>query len=130
MSIDFAEWKKGNREKWKIMDEVFPKIKKLLQGGRVVQFSIENNHPVMRTFESKRNDMPIKTIDGQNVFVCVCGEYWFELVDDIFICKCGRKNAFGKNEIISETPASITVKDEGYDFAKNVHVYSVTVVEE
>ena len=38
--------------------------------------------------------------------------------------------AFGKNEIISETPASITVKDEGYDFAKNVHVYSVTVVEE
>ena len=41
-----------------------------------------------------------------------------------------KKNAFGKNEIISETPASITVKDEGYDFAKNVHVYSVTVVEE
>jgi len=38
--------------------------------------------------------MPIKTIDGQNVFVCVCGEYWFELVDDIFICKCGRK--YGK----------------------------------
>lgn len=96
MSIDFAEWKKGNREKWKIMDEVFPKIKKLLQGGRVVQFSIENNHPVMRTFESKRNDMPI---NGQNVFVCVCGEYWFELVDDIFICKCGRK--YGKLMTVS-----------------------------
>ena len=38
--------------------------------------------------------MPIKTIDGQNVFVCVCGEYWFELVGDIFVCKCGRK--YGK----------------------------------
>lgn len=40
-----------------------------------------------------------------------------------------KKNAFGKNEIISETPASITVKDEGYDFTKNPHVYAVKVVE-
>ena len=53
MSIDFEEWKKGNKAKWKIMDEVFPKIEELLQGGRVVQFSIEDNHPVMRTFASK-----------------------------------------------------------------------------
>ena len=41
--------------------------------------------------------MPIKTIDGQNVFVCVCGEYWFELVGDIFVCKCGRK--YGKDTV-------------------------------
>ena len=48
--------------------------------------------------------MPIKTIDGQNVFVCVCGEYWFELVGDIFVCKCGRKY-FRNYQIIGRTIA-------------------------
>jgi hypothetical protein len=41
-----------------------------------------------------------------------------------------KNNSFGNNEIISETPASITIKDEGYKFENNVHVYAVKVVEE
>ena len=72
------------------------------------------------------------TLTGELVIAPDMGLWWpvrsgslDGFINAKYVCQ-----AFGKNEIISETPASITVKDEGYDFAKNVHVYSVTVVEE
>lgn len=40
-----------------------------------------------------------------------------------------KENGFSKAEILAETPASITVIDEGYNFIENSNVYSISKIE-
>jgi len=46
----------------------------------------------------------IKIIDGESTFVCVCGEHWFELVNDVYVCKCGRRYNKSLDEIKDNSP--------------------------
>ena len=48
--------------------------------------------------------MPIKNIDGESVFVCFCGKHWFELVNDAYVCKCGRRYNKSLDEIKNDSP--------------------------
>ena len=61
MNITDERWKqfkKNNVRNLSILDAVFPKIKPLTKGGRLVVFSFERGHPVMRTFPNSQNLRP------------------------------------------------------------------------
>mgnify|MGYP006377479857 FL=1 len=51
----FTQFKKDNARNLSILAQVFPLVKVLTKGGRVVQFSFERGHPIMRTFAAEQN---------------------------------------------------------------------------